>query len=272
MPKSLGNTENDAVRKRTLRRLLHLVVDRKYSRFLLWVCVSSVLVLDASAAETQQLNNGLQKFKIQEGGYLLEAYINVLMRTHEPRGAAKQIVDPQYFQANRTAGGYRLTLLNNFHEGFLSLDLDEDGKSLNSKIDGIVSSSNFLPIDSKSFSIIYHGKKLIYRYIGNLAQFVNEQTIAGVYVDSNNVRYQFTSDGFAVFPDKKFRFSVEVDPISFTSFEFYYEEAPTHPWPIFGFKIKNRKLLIYDVLGDGPGELSKKPRLVLVRTTAHTSP
>jgi len=233
-----------------------------------WILVSvlfSTIVGNNALALEPQQQTAKPLCKMSQGDYLLDVYIDTLKKTKQPRIVAKQITDPEYFKGICSDQRIVLTLLDNFHEGLGSVDIDLRHNAQGSKLDGKSGLTNLLVRSKKSFSIDYHGKTLKYQNIGSIAKFINSHTLAGIYTDSNNNRYEFSADGEAVYPDKKFYYQVEVDPISRQRFEFFYEKKPNRPWPITGFEIKGRQLFLYDVVNDGQSELVEKPRLVLIK-------
>lgn len=145
----------------------------------------------------------------EPGVYLLEDYIGLLEKTRSP-AAAWRYTHPYRHATVGKRGDELLISFSSFHEGFGSFGLDTQGKVRNSKLYQFDPSS-FQLLSTESFSIVVDRKKLRFRRTEGPYELIQEATITGVYTDPKGRLYSFDRNGNASFPDRSFRYRVEID-------------------------------------------------------------
>jgi hypothetical protein len=205
----------------------------------------------------------VQEFPLQLGDYLTVEYIDLLSQTQSPITACEKSDSRQYIKINFNAKNNLIgfTLMGNFHEGLGGIVTDTSMKTIR---DDFGKTPAKLKVLSRSeFSISVEGKTLIYRYVGNLNQYIARNTIAGKYKDDKGGLYTLTEEGLAKFPDHIFRYEVPTD-LMFGFDQFY--EIPQHRDGIkYGFKVVNKELQLFKIVGEFVDEPEPNPFVTLTR-------
>jgi hypothetical protein len=150
----------------------------------------------------------VESLPLQLGDYLSIEYINLLCQTRSPVKARERSDHRQYMSAKIVQNELNFTLMGSFHSGLAGFWVNAAGQFTG----GYNNEFRDLKILSNSEFVITHkGKKLTYRYVGDLDQFVARNTITGKYTDSQGRVYSFTEDGVATFPERSFRFNIVED-------------------------------------------------------------
>lgn len=227
------------------------------SLLLLWTTlVAGTAVANAGVVE--------ENIPLQLGDYLTVEYIDLLHQTRSPILAGKKSDHRQYINTkfNIKKKLISFTLMGSFHEGLEGLVTD---KSLNIVSDRFGEAPAKIKALSRfEFSIEIDGKKLVYRYVGNLQKFIARHTLVGNYKDSNGGQYNLAEDGHATFPDRVFHYKVATDYVM-NGFDTYFENLPQGGSASYGFKFERNELQLFMMGGPMGDEPDDKPFVTLTQ-------
>ncbi len=98
-----------------------------------------------------------------------------------------------------------------------------------------------------------------------LETFVNRVVLAGKYTDRDGKSYEFTEDGQAILPDRKFAYEISLDPAAASCelIQSHKEKDPEGKERV-GFAWAGKELRLYQVSGDkAPYKCAAKPFAIL---------
>lgn len=201
---------------------------------------------------------------LSEGDYLSSAYIDALKSTRSPLEAGKT-GQLNSIPVQRDGKRLLLTPHYNFHEGGVQFAFQNNG-SLSPASPEYAWSEE----DAKHLSAIVvdehtlrfglgDDKPATYIFVKSANAYVSRVVLAGKYRDSHGRVYEFTKDGWAVFPDRKFRFEIGLDHV-LDDFDYFMDGTKT-----WAFKRKGAELQIFPTSGAGGLEeiSSNRPYLTL---------
>ena len=246
---------------------------------------------DAPAAEAQAKRPprpGRVYIKDVEGIWMAQQYMNALKATRSPRAAARKS-QPIVIQLKKENWIYPI-LTTNFRSAVLQfmIEIEPDKKPqswrfVTAKTEGIVSSSDviysyftgkrgmtgaFETLSLKEPHFAQRKSTLFARLAEPLEVFVNKNTVAGKYEDEDGKPYEFSGEGDAMFPDRKFAYEVLLDTAqaSCDVLTSHHEKEPEGKERI-GFAAKGDKLLLYKTqsLSKGTWRCEAKPFATLTR-------
>ena len=205
-----------------------------------------------------------KELPLQRGDYLSVEYIDILKQTRSPITAGKHTDYRQYITIGFSAVHKQIYIrgMGSFHEGLEGLVTD---KSLNIVSDKFGETPAKIKALSRfEFSIAVEGKVLVYRYVGNLQQFIARHTLVGNYKDSSGGQYDLTEDGKATFPDRVFHYKVATDYVM-NGFDTFFEVLPQGGGASYGFKFERNELQLFMMDGPMGDEPDDKPFVTLTR-------
>jgi len=194
------------------------------------------------------------------GDYLRGDYLEKLRRTRSPKRS--EVDDaPQLIIVQRGTTGITLSLIYYFHEGEDTLAMGQDG-SLQAELYGGQKITGNV-IDAHHFRLIDATKPpQIYTFVGDAERYAASVALVGRYADDRGRTYIFGRDGWATFPDQKFRFIIGIDHVLTPYDYFWVPPAPTKKE--YAFKWVAGKLQIFVIHGKFPDDvLEKQPFAVL---------
>lgn len=227
------------------------------SLLLLWI----ILIAGTVVANAGVIEEGIP---LQLGDYLTVEYIELLHQTSSPMFAGKNSDHRQYIKTkfNFKTKLISFTLMGSFHEGLEGLVTD---KSLNIVSDKFGETpAKIKALSPFEFFIEIDGKKLIYRHVGKLQQFIARHTLVGNYKDSNGGQYDLTEDGNATFPDRAFHYKVATDYVM-NGFDTFFEDLPQGGGVSYGFKFERNELQLFMMGGPMGDEPDDKAFVTLTR-------
>jgi hypothetical protein len=194
------------------------------------------------------------------GDYLCGDYLAALRKTRSPKQSEADD-GRQLITVGKDATGISLMLIYNFHEGGDTLAMGQDG-SLQAKLYGDQRITGNV-IDAHHFKLIGAAKPpQIYTFVGDAERYAAEVALVGRYADDRGRTYIFGKDGWATFPDQKFRFIVGIDHVLTAYDYFWVPPAPTKKE--YAFRWVAGRLQIFAVHGEFPDDvLDKQPFAVL---------
>lgn len=204
-----------------------------------------------------------KELPLQRGDYLSVEYIDMLKQTRSPITAGKHTDYRQYITIGYSAVYKQIYIrgMGSFHEGLEGLVTD---KSLNIVSDKFGETPAKIKVLSRfEFSIAVEGKVLVYRYVGNLQNYIARNTVAGKYKDNKGGLYIFTEEGLATFPDRKFQYEVPTDLTM--GFDQIFEIPIRRDGLKYGFKVVNNELQLFKIVGEFVDEPESIPFLTLTR-------
>jgi hypothetical protein len=161
-----------------------------------------------------------------EGEYLSTTYIDELKATRSPlkAGSADRI---DLIVVRRTDSGFQLDTVFNFHEGGDEFVIDSNGLVSPIGAGGTeVANLTATVLDDHTFQLGYASfKPANYVFVKNAGEYVSKAALVGRYKDRHGRGYEFTEDGWAVFPDRKFRFEVGLDHVFGRDFDYFDEKG-----------------------------------------------
>lgn len=201
--------------------------------------------------------------QLSVGEYISSAYIDALKSTRSPLEAGKT---GELNSISVQQDGKRLLLMPgyNFHEGGIEFAFQNDGSlspaSPEDAGSGNTRNLSARVVDDHTLRFgLGDDKPATYIFVKSATDYVSKLVLAGKYRDSRGRPYEFTQDGWAVFPDRKFRFEIGLDHV-LDGFDYFMDG--TKMW---AFKRKGVELQIFPVSNaDGPDEISSdQPYLTL---------
>lgn len=227
-------------------------------------------------------------FKDLEGTWIAAAYRDKLTSTRSPRAAANA-AGALAIKIQRDGRSYPL-LITNFRRAVLEaiIDIQPDNKPKSYRL--AVAKEDATAINAADLSYIYFrgerdaqgtfstlsiaepyfSKRRSANYVrldGALEDFVNQTVIAGKYHDSQGAVYEFTADGEAILPDRKFAYEVSLDPgAARCDVIVSHSEREPEGKERIGFAWKGQLLQLFEVTGTkAPLACGKKPFAELTR-------
>lgn len=196
--------------------------------------------------------------RLKIGDYLRTDYLEKLDATHSPLQAS--VPDTaQLIQVLGESDGLHLVTVFNFHDGGAAFLLAEDGSF--SGIDELVPTHPDLNIlTDHSFRLKFDEfPAATYQFADNAKSFVAGKTLAGMYKDQAGQVYVFRPDGWAIFPDRKFKYEVGLDHV-FTHYDYFRDSDLRKN---FAFERIGDKLSVFKTSGDAKESVEKTPTLSL---------
>ena len=224
---------------------------------------------------------------LQPGGYMTATFIEALKKTRSPFYAVKHSDYPPNITItyDEKLSNYIYFTGFDFRSGLDTFKADKALKNITSTspyarraakvpnwshttfsflsnwqtLEGVASTKKLNPKVSL--------KKVDYVYVGNLNRFINRNTIAGKYKDSEGRLYIFTEEGKATFPERSFSYEVVLDPAvgDFDSFITDVRKAYGF-WEHFAFKVDKDTLQLFNIISeDANDEPESSPFVTLMR-------
>lgn len=169
--------------------------------------------------------------RLLQGEYLSATYIDALQRTHSPDAAGKAIGEIGLVIVKREGAKVLLTPIFNFHEGSGWLAVNADG-SLSDAESGSPDTSGLSVnvLDDGSLRVASRtSRPARYIFVKSVEDYVAKAVLVGRYHDNQGRTYEFREDGWAVFPDHKFKFEVGVDYVV-DDFDYFYSVDDHKMW------------------------------------------
>lgn len=197
------------------------------------------------------------------GDWLIKEYMDEVVKSKLPVKSGK-FSNPEYFFIEEENGKYFWNLISGFHDGIGPKELYQIKHNKKNVFDLILlyangkdTAKNKWEITSegsfKSISILgepFTNEENVYIKINEgLNCFINKHTISGTYYDNKNSRYEYSLDGNATWPKRKFKYEVELDNV-FPGDEAYeiLGEKDKNDYPLrHGFKINFDTLFLFHV-------------------------
>lgn len=193
--------------------------------------------------------------QLSEGEYLSSAYIEALKSTRSPLAAGKT-GELSSISVQRDGKRFLLMPGYNFHEGDIEFAFQNDGsispaspKDTWSEYTRNLSAS---VLDDRTLRFgLGDDKPATYIFVKSATDYVSRIVLAGKYRDGRGRIYEFTEDGWAVFPDRKFRFEIGLDHV-LDPFDYFMDGSK-----MWAFKRKGAELQIFPTSdANGPEEIS----------------
>jgi hypothetical protein len=213
---------------------------------------------------------------LQRGFWLNKIYLNNLIDTKSPRKAGKRLIQDGFI-INKQDNLYIALVSERFHEdyrdGFTILDLSKTNQAnvyelktappqasntnikeqhllLRRKMRGDEITWIFTTQDNKKHNYQFQ------RVEPDLQQYINKIVLAGEYKDQSNRPFKFKESGLAEWPDKTFKYEIELDmvivdapDIEPTCDEFFYMDVvkgKLRSITTWGFTFQKGTLIIYE--------------------------
>jgi hypothetical protein len=182
--------------------------------------------------------------RLREGEYLSNVYIEQLRKTRSPlKSDSSERVD--LVIVRKQGDVLHLSPIFNFHDGGDTFVLHPDGTVTplaSDKVANLVASV----LDDSSFQLGFESfKPDTYTFVKNADNYVARAVLVGRYKDQAGLAYEFREDGWAVFPDHKFKFEIGTDHV-LTGFDYFMEIGPDQrASSISAFQWNGAKLQIF---------------------------
>jgi hypothetical protein len=243
------------------------------------ILLSLVAVLSAQGCSKGTVDRanepGRTSVTLREGDYLSRAYIDQVKKTRSPLLAGSQY-GPHLVTVNRHGNLLHLEPIYNFHEGGETFVLHPDG-SITTPEPNYISNIAISVLSQDSFRLGFddvaaHASfKTDYVFVQNADAYIAKIVLVGTYKDRHGLSYEFGEDGWAVFPDRKFKFEIGTDHV-LTGFDYFMDksQAPGQVAPsVIAFKWDGRMLQLFRTKEDENGFdviLDRRPYLLLQLT------
>jgi len=200
---------------------------------------------------------------LSEGEYLSSTYIDALKRMRSPLEAGKTGQLNHIF-VRREGKRLLLTPGYNFHESGVEYTFQSDGSlsPVSPEEAGSENTRNLSAnvVDDHTLRFgLGDDKPTTYIFVKSASDYVSRVVLAGKYRDSRGRVYEFTEDGRAIFPDRKFKFEIGLDHVM-DAFDYFMDGAK-----MWAFKRKGAELQIFPTSNaNGLDEISSdRPQLTL---------
>ena len=199
--------------------------------------------------------------RLSEGDYLSSTYVETLKRTRSPFEAGKtgrinRVV------VHRKGSKLLLEPIFSFHESGVVFAIHDDGAA--SCLESCGEDTRNLTasvVDELTFRLGFGElEPVTYVFVNNASEYVSRAALVGKYYDRQRRTYEFSQDGWAVFPDRRFRFEIGVDHV-LNGFDYFMDSTT-----MWAFKRNRNELQIFatsDV--DGPEQIRPGPPYLSLR-------
>jgi hypothetical protein len=210
-----------------------------YSVVLLGLLLAPLFACNTTKRETGP-ESAQPLVQLAEGDYLSSAYIDTLKSTRSPLKAGKT-AEINLVVVRREGNKLRLEPIFNFHEGGIVFAMNKNGSVSAVESGGLdISSLSASVVDARSFRFGFgEFKPTTYVFVKNVTEYIAQVVLVGKYHDPEGRIYEFREDGWAVFPDRRFRFEIGVDHV-LTDFDYF-----TDTGKIWAFKRNGDQLQIF---------------------------
>lgn len=194
------------------------------------------------------------------GEYLSSDYVENIKANLSPM-RSYLFGTPQLVKVQEGKTGLLIQPIFNFHEGGPDFILRKDG-SVVVQIGAGYGTSNLLieVLDSHHFKLGFDKfKPTSYIFVGDASRYVATILLAGEYTDEQGRRYVFGTDGWAIFPDRKFEYQVGLDHV-LNQYD-YFDDRTSNK--VYAFKRREKVLEIFGTSGDNNQFVDEQPILSL---------
>ncbi len=167
---------------------------------------------------------------LREGDYLSTSYIEELKSTRSPLTASPRASDSRVnlITVEKDGNLWRLMPIYNFHEGGEAFVLNPNGSVKDIKY---VSNVALSVKNENSFRLGFDNagqsfKPTDYVFVQHVESYVAKVVLVGTYRDRRGGSYRFQEDGWAIFPDRNFKYEVGTDHV-LTDFDYFMEIGPS---------------------------------------------
>jgi hypothetical protein len=209
---------------------------RLTSRACFGVLLSLVAILSAlgcSKGTAGRANEpGRTSVTLREGEYLSSAYIDQVKKTRSPLLAGSKY-GLYVVIVNRQGNLLNLEPIYNFHEGGSPFVLHPDGSvTIDERDSPYISNLSISVLSQDSFRLGFDDpydphtslKPTDYVFVQKAEAYIAKIVLVGTYKDRHGLSYEFREDGWAVFPDRKFKFEIGTDHV-LTGFDYFLDEG-----------------------------------------------
>ncbi len=199
-------------------------------------------------------------FLLAEGDYLSSTYIDTLKSTRSAWKAGKA-ARINLVVVHREGNKLLSEPIFNFHEGGFIFAISKNGSASSVKSGG-VEIRNLIAnvVDARSVRFGFSEfKPTTYVFVKDATEYISRAVLVGKYHDHQGRVYEFREDGWAVFPDRRFRFEIGIDHV-LTGFDYFMDSGK-----VWGFKRNSGELQIF-VTSDAAGfdQIQSRPYLSLL--------
>jgi hypothetical protein len=195
---------------------------------------------------------------IRTGDYLRRDYIEKLNATHSSL-KAETSGTAQLIQVSKESNGLQFSVIFNFHEGGYAFLVHGDGSFV--ELEGSSSSKPVLKVlTNRSFSLKFDAFPTeTYRFVGDVNRYVATRMVVGKYRDQERRSYVFREDGWAIFPDRKFKYEIGTDHV-LTHYDYFWDRGSDK---FYAITKAAGKLNIFKTYGEMDESVDAKPILSL---------
>lgn len=204
----------------------------------------------------------VQTYPLHIGDYLTVEYIEILLKTRSPLKAFEQTDDRQYIAGKMLDGKPNFTMMGGFHQGLGGFGLSAAGEIEVGIYGNKLVAAQIL--SNSELILKFEDKSLVYRYVGNLDQFISLQTLVGIYKDNSGAIYSFSKEGLAQFPNRNFHYIVMSD-FTMTKFDHFIELLQDDDAREYGFKFVKNELQLFVMGGPMGNKPERNPFVTLTR-------
>lgn len=214
------------------------------------------------SAEVAQQKKGVM---LVLGEYLRSDYVESIRTNLSPMRSYLFSI-PQLVKVQEGETGLLLQPIFNFHEGGPDFILGKDGSVVVQIGAGYDTSNLLLEVhDANHFKLGFDKfKPTSYIFVGDAGRYVATIVLAGEYTDVQGQLYVFGTDGWAIFPDRKFEYQVGLDHI-LNQYD-YFDDRTSNK--VYAFKRRDRVLEIFGTSGDINQFVDERPILSLKQKTS----
>ena len=165
--------------------------------------------------------------RLSEGDYLSNAYIDTLKSTRSAFKAG-ETGQMNLVVVHRQGTKFLLQPIFNFHEGGSEFAIHEDGSvSSVEPVTEYTRNPSAHVLDDHTFAFGFaEFKPVKFVFVKDAAAYVSSTILVGKYQDKQGRPYEFRGDGWAIFPDRKFKFEIGTDHV-FDHFDYFMENKKT---------------------------------------------
>ena len=178
--------------------------------------------------------------RLAEGDYLSRAYIGAL-KSKRSAFEAGETGQMNLVIVHREGTRFLLQPIFNFHESGTEFAIDQDGSV--SSVDPeseYTRNPSATVMDDHTFTFGFgEFKPVTYEFVKSSSDYISRAVLVGKYHDKQGRADEFREDGWAVFPDRKFKFEIGTDHV-LDAFDYFLENRK-----VWAFKRNGGQLQIF---------------------------
>lgn len=215
------------------------------------VLIFSINIIGVQATQSDLDQELLKKMK---GIWLRTEYIENLNRTRSPVKSAEKFREVEV-DISKEDESYYWCIVFNFHEG-IRIKIDELKILSNNELEVVGKTDKMsykIKIDNinkpQVIKLLNNGKYIFFKKVDTRSDYLyaNKVVLSGIYYDAKGEKYIFNDDMTAEWPNKSFRYKINVDT-AFDNDDYFWlvDKKENNIGIHYVFEWKEKKLYLYN--------------------------